>query len=334
MRTATVLDTARSATWDGATADVSVIVATHNRVGFLAGLFECLTAQTEPVEVVIADDGSTDDSWQWLQAFTAATSLPVLALRLEHTGGPSAPRNTAAAHTRGAVLAVSDDDCLPEPGWATALAAAVHDGAAVAQGCTRPVDGARGAWDRAVHVEEPSWLFETCNLGFDRQRFVELGGFPTLQVLGRLARGFGEDVVFGALVAREGGFVWAPEARVRHRWIATDFAGHLSGVRRLSGFPWLAREVPEVAGLLTGHVFLSRRTMEYDAAVLAVLTTLATRRPALLVGTVPWMHRVLPVARFRAGRPLAFRLAQEAVADAVGLASLLEGSVRHRRLVL
>jgi hypothetical protein len=163
------------------------------------------------------------------------------------------------------VLAVTDDDCLPEPGWAAALVAVVHDGAAVAQGCTRPVDGARGAWDRAVRVEEPSWLFETCNLGFERQRFVELGGFPTLQVLGRLARGFGEDVVFGAL---------------------------------------------------------------------AVLATLATRRPALLLGTVPWMRRVLPVARFRTGRPLAFRLAQEAVADAVGLASLLEGSVRHRRLVL
>ena len=334
MKTGTVVDSARSATWHDATADVSVIVATHNRIDFLQGLFECLSSQTEPVEVVIADDGSTDDTWRWLQALTAATPLPVLALRLEHTGGPSVPRNTAAAHARGTALAVTDDDCLPGPGWAAALAAAVRDGATVAQGCTRPVDGARGPWDRAVHVEAPTWLFETCNLGFERERFVALGGFPTLQVLGRLPRGFGEDVVFGALAARDGRFVWVPDAQVHHRWITTDFVGHLRGLRRLAGFPWLAREVPEVAGLLTGQIFLSRRTLEYDAAVLALLATLTTRRPALLLGAVPWVRRVLPVARFRTGRPLAMRLAQEAVGDAVGLASLLEGSVRHRRLIL
>lgn len=334
MRTGAVVDSARSASWNDAPPRVSVIVATYNRIDFLQGLFESLTDQTEPVEVVIADDGSTDGTWQWLQTLVAATPLPVLALHLEHTGGPSVPRNTAAAHARGTVLAVTDDDCLPEPGWATALATAILDGAAVAQGRTRPVDGARGAWDRAVHVEAPSWLFETCNLGFDRERFVELGGFPTLQVLGRMPRGFGEDVIFGALAARQGGLAWAPNALVRHRWIATDFAGHLRGIRRLSGFPWLAREVPEVDALLSGGVFLSRRTMEFDVAVVAVLATVASRRLALLVGTVPWVRRVVPVARFRTGRPLAIRVAQEAIADAVGLVSLVEGSARHRRLVL
>jgi hypothetical protein len=92
--------------------------------------------------------------------------------------------------------------------------------------------------------------------------------------------------------------------------------------------------VPEVAALLTGRVFLSPRTMDYDAALLALLATVTTRRPALLLGTLPWLRRALPVARFRTGRPLPMRLAQEAVADTVGLASLLEGSVRHRRVVL
>ena len=334
MKVGDVVARAHSATWPAAAANVSVVVATHNRSSYLDGLFDHLGRQTVDVEVVIADDGSTDDTWQRLQQITDATTLPVLALHLEHTGGPSVPRNTAASHARSDVLAVTDDDCLPEPDWAGAIASAVRTGVAIAQGRTVPVGPRPGPWDRTVAVEEPSWLFETCNLGFDRDRFLELGGFPVLEVLEHLPRGFGEDVVFGALAARSGGFRWAPDAIVRHRWIDTTYAGHLRGVRRLSGFPWLAREVPEVAERLVGGVFLSRRTLEYDAAVAAVLAAALTRRPLLAVGALPWVRQVLAGARRRPGQPMAVRVAQEAASDTVGLVALVSGSLRHRRLVV
>jgi glycosyltransferase involved in cell wall biosynthesis len=333
MRTGTVIETSSSSSWDAASADVSVVVATHARADLLTGLFDALAAQTASVEVVIADDGSPDDTWQRLLAITATTALPVLALRLEHTGGPSIPRNTAAAHARKDVLAVTDDDCLPQPEWAATIAAAVRDGVAVAQGRTVPVGPRPGPWDRTVAVEQPSWLFETCNLGFDREQFMELGGFPVVSILEHLPRGFGEDVLFGALAARVGGFSWEPEAVVRHRWIPTSYRGHLDGVRRLSGFPWLAREVPEVAQLLTARVFLSRRTVEFDAALASVLAAAVSRQPLVLVAVLPWLRRVVTAAARRPG-PLSARLAQEAAADAVGFASLVRGSVRHRRVVL
>ena len=100
MSTGTVVDSAESSAWHRATVAVSVVIATHNRQEFLAGLFEALAAQSADIEVVIADDGSTDQTWQWLQTFVGTTALPVLALRLQHTGGPSVPRNTAAAQAR------------------------------------------------------------------------------------------------------------------------------------------------------------------------------------------------------------------------------------------
>jgi hypothetical protein len=334
MRTGTVIETSSSTAWDAAAADISVVIATHQRVDYLDGLFDALTAQTASVEVVIADDGSRDGTWQRLLALTGATSLPVLALRLEHTGGPSVPRNTAAAHARTSVLAVTDDDCLPEPAWATTIAAAVRTGVAIAQGRTVPTGPRPGTWDRSIAVEEPSGLFETCNLGFDRAAFLDLGGFPVASVLGHVPRGFGEDVVFGALAARSGGFLWAAEAVVRHRWIPTSYSGHLQGVRRLSGFPWLAREVPEVAERLTAGVFLSKRTLEFDAALAAVVAAAASRQPLLLVAALPWLRRVVRMASQRPGRALPVRVAQDAVADTVGFVSLVKGSIRHRRIVL
>jgi glycosyltransferase involved in cell wall biosynthesis len=334
MKVGNVVARAQSATWPTATTSVSVVVATHNRSSFLDELFDRLSRQTVDVEVVIVDDGSTDGTWPWLERYVATSSLPVLALSIEHTGGPSLPRNTAVAHARAAIVAITDDDCLPEPDWAQAIAAATGDDAAIAQGRTLPAGGARGPWDRTVAVEEPSGLFETCNLGFSREKFVSAGGFPVVTVLGRLPRGFGEDVLLGALVARTGGFAWAPEAVVRHRWIATSYSGHLRGVRRLSGFPWLAREVPEVAERLVGGVFLSRRTLEYDAALVGVLAAALTRRPLLAAAALPWTRQAVTRARRRTGKPVAVRLAQEAVSDTVGLASLVAGSARYRRVVL
>lgn len=333
MRTGTVRESCRSDSWDEAVADVSVVVATHQRADFLAGLFEALGAQTAAIEVVIADDGSSDDTWQRLEQLVAAADLPVLAVRLEHNGGPSIPRNTAAAQARCSILAVTDDDCLPEPAWAERIGAAVRTGVAIAQGRTLPPGPRPGPWDRSIAVEQPSWLFETCNLGFDRAKFLQLGGFPVVNVLEHLPRGFGEDVVFGALAARTGSFRWVPDAVVRHRWIATSYAGHLAGVRRLGGFPWLAREVPEVASRLTAGVFLSRRSLQYDVALASVVAAAAARQPLLLVALLPWLRRVVTSAARRPG-PLPVRAVQEATADTVGFVSLVAGSVRHRRIVL
>ena len=338
MELGDILARAESPQWSDAQAEVSVLVATHDRCDYLPELLAALSAQTARVEVVVADDGSTDGTWARLTEAAAGLDVPLLALQLAHTGGPSRPRNTAAAHARTPVLVITDDDCLPEPGWAAALAAAVAAGAGLAQGLTRPVDAAHGPWDRSIAVTSPSGLFETCNLGVPRDLYLELGGFPTYSVLPDLPRGFGEDVVFGARAARARGFRWVPDAVVRHRWIPTTFAGHLDGVRRLAGFPWLAREVPEVADLLTARVFLSRRSLSFDVALAAVLAAVASPVPWLGLGAAPWVVSRLRGARGRArGRGpqvVAKRFAQEAAADAVGLAALVKGSLRHGRPVL
>src|SRR5881397_1234872 len=101
MAVAPELDRCAGTAWANAAAEVSVVIATHNRCGYLPDLFDALHAQLPPpggLEVVFADDGSDDATWSELQRLVASASVPVLALRLSASGGPSRPRNTAAAH--------------------------------------------------------------------------------------------------------------------------------------------------------------------------------------------------------------------------------------------
>jgi GT2 family glycosyltransferase len=42
-------------------------------------------------------------------------------IELPHNSGPATARNTGATHARGSWLVFVDDDCIPEPGWLSAL---------------------------------------------------------------------------------------------------------------------------------------------------------------------------------------------------------------------
>ena len=335
MALAADVDRCASAAWASAQTAVSVVVATHNRRSYLAELFDALQEQAAPpggFEVVVADDGSQDDTWPELQRLVAVASIPVLALRLTPSGGPSRPRNTAAAHARGSLLVMTDDDCLPDSQWVWAHAAAAGGG--VAQGMTLPTGERAGTWDRSIEIRRFSGLYETCNLSIPRDLFLRLGGFPVLAGARPGARGFGEDVLLGVVAAREAGQQWVPDAVVRHRWIPGSFNSHLAGRRRLSGFPMLLREAPELRGLMFRRVFLTRRTAAFDVATGALATAVASRRLLPALGTLPWVALALTEARRRPGRPIGWRVAQAAVADAVAAASLVEGSIRHRQLLL
>lgn len=90
-------------------ASVSVIIATYNRSALLRETLQSVLAQTvEPLEILVADDGSTDDTAGMLREFgDRVTHLP-----LPHRGQPAAPRNVAVAKARGDWLALVDHDDL------------------------------------------------------------------------------------------------------------------------------------------------------------------------------------------------------------------------------
>lgn len=331
-----------SPTWGtGAPPAVAVHIATYERSHYLPELFRALESQDlgdESFEVCIVDDDSTDDTWQVLQQLVRRCPLRVLARHLEANAGPATARNLAVSSTSAPLLAFTDDDCLPEPGWLHALVTGFAD-ADLVQGRTDvgPPGPGCGPWARTIHIAAPSPMFETCNIGYRRTDFTAVGGFAEDDPVSARPRGqhFGEDALLGAAVVERGArWSFRTDAVVRHRRLPTTFRDHVSAQGDLADFPALSRRSQPLRSALWGGVFLSHRSAAFDLAVLAVTLAVVKRRLALLAGVLPWMTAVGPDARARSGRPASVRFMQLALVDTVAFVSLIRGSIRHRRVLL
>lgn len=94
---------------------VTVVIPTYNRSVELARALESLLTQTDPdFDVVVCDDGSTEDIAATILAYTDRLRLQLL--RIDNSGGPARPRNVAvaAAKTRWVSFLDSDDWWMPQ----------------------------------------------------------------------------------------------------------------------------------------------------------------------------------------------------------------------------
>ncbi|MFN2539110.1 MAG: glycosyltransferase family 2 protein [Mycobacteriales bacterium] len=334
LAVAVPLQEATSPTW-GRPAQVSVVVSSHDRDSLLAGLLTRLDQQDHPsFEAVVVDNGSPDRTWSVLTEWVARTPVPALVLRVPGHDGPAVPRNTAVRRSRAALLAFTDDDCLPSPHWLSALVDGLADPTvAVVQGRTDPEAGGwAGPWGRSLHVDGVSGLFETANLGCRRADFLQVGGFGAQRLL--TGRAFGEDVVLGAALVRYGSVVYRPDAHVEHRVLPGSYRDFLTERQRLGGFPHLVAAVPSLREQLVAGLFLSRRTLAADLGVAGLLGAAVGRRTWPALAALPWLLDCWREAERRPGRARAVRAAQLALAVVVGLGGLVIGSARARKVVL
>lgn len=97
-------------------AEFSVIIPTHNRIEVLPEVLGGLGRQegAPSFEVVVVDDGSSDDTPRWLAAQRPPFPLRVLE---RPPRGPAAARNTGVAAAEGRWVAFLGDDTVPGPGW-------------------------------------------------------------------------------------------------------------------------------------------------------------------------------------------------------------------------
>lgn len=210
--------------------DVSVVIPAFRRADRLRTCLTALAAQDHPrehLEVVVVDDGSPQPLAALAPEFADRLRLSI---HRQDNAGPAVARNTGALVAAGTLLAFTDDDCEPEPGWVSELAAA-HRAAPDAMIGGTIVNALPRQWCAEASQQLVSFLYEwysggaasrffaSNNLAVPRAGFVGLGGFDTT-----FPRPGGEDRELCERWRRAGReLVQVPDALVRH--------SHTMGVR-------------------------------------------------------------------------------------------------------
>lgn len=103
---------------------ISVVMPCHNAAAHLPASVGSVQAQTLAAwELIIVDDGSTDNSWQVLQSL--AQSEPRIRIYRQANAGAAAARNRALQEARGAYTAFLDSDDTWHPEFLQAMTTAL-----------------------------------------------------------------------------------------------------------------------------------------------------------------------------------------------------------------
>ncbi len=247
---------------------VSVTATVLNEVDDIDRLVAGLMEQTlRPAEVVIVDGGSTDGTWEHLQA--AGLRYPnLIAIRDESCSLKASPgpigrgRNTAVARASSEIIACADAGCSYEPQWLAQLTSPILDNQAeyaVGGSCIDPQD--RTTWDIAsapffgikLGADEPTKSCTGRSMAFRKQLWQQVGGFPEDTFLG-------EDTVFDLRARKAATTAFVDRAKAHYRpkhtfrsairqtasYAETD---GVLGTRRARLFRNLARCVAEILAL-------------------------------------------------------------------------------------
>ncbi|MBV8387731.1 MAG: glycosyltransferase family 2 protein [Acidimicrobiia bacterium] len=318
---------------------VSVVVPTHQRRPLLARLVRALEQQTDapPFEVVIVDDASTDGTSDELDRLRAASAVPVIGVRLEENRGPATARNAGWRRAKAPIIAFTDDDCAPQPGWLAALARALDD-ADVVQGRTVPDPeqlAHRNVFSHTVLNEDEWGFYETCNMGYRRRVLEGLGGFDE-----RFRYPFGEDTDLAWRAKAAGARVaFEREALVHHDVRRQSYFESLRDLRRREGVVRAIKRNPEMRSLCHYGIFWRPAHPSAFWAGVGLATAAIghrTRWPLLAGGAL-----CLPYVRYRThtyptglarNRPVTVPM--QLASDLVEMAVLAAASVRYRTVVL
>lgn len=157
---------------------VSVIVPVYNGGSTIRAVVDCLLKQTlRPHEIIVVDDGSTDDTVESLREFGGEITL-----LQKRNGGPASARNRGVGASSGDLVAFTDSDCLPQAGWLAELVRGFDDPrVGGVGGVTRRADGGLMSeyadefhlLGHATDAEGRISIFPTANVCFRRDVLVE-----------------------------------------------------------------------------------------------------------------------------------------------------------------
>jgi GT2 family glycosyltransferase len=317
--------------------EVAVVIPTYRRETRLRFALEALAAQTvDPArfEVVVVRAPGARGPFA-----SAPDGLSVRFLTAPERG-PATQRNHGWRTASAPLIAFTDDDCRPAPGWLEALLAAA-DGRAMVQGRTLPDPDERhllAGLSRTIEVDRPSAWYESCNIAYPRALLERLGGFDERFGLPP----WGEDSDLG-LRAREAGadLRYQPEALAWHAVIPCTLPRALAEARRREWLPLVIARHPRQRDALYGRWFANRAHAALAAGIVG-LALVRRRGPAtaLAVAVLPSLvhnldhNRGRGVGSARGLARIAAQMPARLLIDVVELGAAVRGSARHGAVVV
>ena len=219
---------------------VSVVIAAMDAQRFLLDALTSIAAQAySPVEVVVVDDGSSDDTAAVATAFAESTSgVTVIS---QPNQGPSAARNTGIASTAGEFVTFldADDEMLAGRIARQVLfleSAPEYDAVIVAQEVVVEAGVTPPPWYQRVLQETDPYVYLESSMMVRRTALDRVGGFdPAFPV--------SEDVdLLWRLAATGGDFARLNEVLVRRRLHGSNLTYQDAELER-----WRTRSIAKIA---------------------------------------------------------------------------------------
>jgi cellulose synthase/poly-beta-1,6-N-acetylglucosamine synthase-like glycosyltransferase len=290
-----------------------VIVPAYNAAADLERCLRALAGQLAPpdsFEVIVVDDGSTDDTPRIAESFAKRGGGPAFRLVRSPHAGPAAARNRGARAARGEVLLFTDADCEPTLDWIVEIVRPLSNdpGVAAAKGVYRTRQSGLIALFTQLELEEkyaalrsPDSIdfVDIYSAAFRRDAFWSSGGFdPSFPAASN------EDTLLSFNLASRGyRLVFAERAVVYHRHADSLRRYLLRKVRH--GF-YRTRVYRRHPGKIRGDSYTPRSTQIQLAAACLLPSALlvwslgGSALPALavtlffLASTGPFVRRALP----------------------------------------
>ncbi|MCK4385878.1 MAG: glycosyltransferase [Candidatus Marinimicrobia bacterium] len=207
----------------------SIIVPTYNRSDEIIDLIQSFNNQNFPherFEVLLIDDGSTDDTEKKVNELTSRSDFRLRFFRRNHEG-PGPARNYGMSRAEGEYFLFIDSDCIADESWLSNLARTVEAEKPDAFGGPDSVLDSFTPLQKAIDYAMTSFITtggmrghskkklakfypRSFNMGIHRSIYEKLGGMGTLR--------HGQDLEFSRRIIASGAkVVSVPDAVVYHK---------------------------------------------------------------------------------------------------------------------
>ena len=207
----------------------SIIIPSYNRSDEIVDLIHSFNNQTfshDRFEVLLVDDGSTDDTSEVIDGLIQSSLFRIRFFRRDHEG-PGPARNYGMSQAEGEYFLFIDSDCIADPDWLTYLSKAIDAEKPEAFGGPDSVLDSFTPLQKAIDYSMTSFITtggmrghskkklakfypRSFNMGIHYKIYKKLGGMGTLR--------HGQDLEFSRRIVASGAKVVSiPDAVVYHK---------------------------------------------------------------------------------------------------------------------